>query len=345
MNMTKNKLIFTTITATTAILIVLGFVFTASDKNKINWLSAAYDISRKGDVVFVKYNAGKPEVYQNSNNDIQLLMSVTDEEEIVDIAFTPDDQALVFVSSSWKSDELYSVVSKLELATLEVETLFEMDALVTELAFDPNNEGRLYYLKAETFENYSPIAQEHPHGFDIFTYELELDKHSRQTEFNKYSMTSLQVSSNEEAVYVQMDDDFNAETADEIFETKQRAFKISLEDEVDVRVLSNPERKEDVYDFAVLRDENALVFQAVSNIKTNEAFTYELFYYDREDDSEKRLTHLSSYVEQPIITENEAEIYFIVDESFGKNNVPARKIYSIDMNGENLMEVTSEVNK
>src|SRR5699024_4540494 len=208
---------------------VLGFVFQKSAEEKINWLANAYDVSDAGDLAFVKYNMGKPEMYIKSENDVQFVIALTDEIEVLDLKYTPDGKGIVLSTTNWENEDLYSEVSIVHLDTLERERLFDVEALITEMKFDPKDEQKLYYLMARTYERYSPIAQEYTHGFDIFHVDLTTKEHFAHSDLHKYSITSLQVSNEEEALYVQMDDDFSAETADDIFETKQRIFELQLD--------------------------------------------------------------------------------------------------------------------
>ena len=90
--------------------------------------------------------------------------------------------------------------------------IFSEDRFNNRSHFDPKNGDQLFYLKAETFENYSPIARANPHHFDIFSYNITEEKHTQYTNLKQYSMDSLQVSPSDETVYIQMFDDAHAET-------------------------------------------------------------------------------------------------------------------------------------
>lgn len=339
MNLKQPRFIFTAIALMTGSLLVLGIVISPSEEAKINWLANTFDVSHEEDIYFIKYNAGKPEVYKSDPDHVELLATLQETKEVTDIALTADETALLIVTTNRESDELHSVVSKLDLTTFKRETIFEEQSLITEIAIDTKNEEHLYYLKAETFENYSPVAQASSHDFDIYKFDFKTKEHEQLTELSKYSMKSLRVSDEEATLYVQMDDDLHAESAGELFETKQRIFKVVLENEVELTVFSDPKRALDIYDFVVLEAEDALIYQSVSNPDTDGIFTYELFYYDLEKERERRLTHLSSYISNPVISKDQERIYFIVDESFGKQHTPNRKIYYLDRRDESLVEI------
>ena len=111
---------------------------------------------------------------------------------------------------------------------MQIKLAFREPGLVTELAFDPKDSELLFYLQAATFTNYSPIAGERPHDFDVHSIHLKDNVQTKYTDLKKYSMQSLQVSATDESVYVQMDDDENVQTAEDVFISKQRIFEIPL---------------------------------------------------------------------------------------------------------------------
>lgn len=339
MKQSRNSIIFSSIAVVTAMLIVFGFVFEKSEVEKINWLADAFDVSHTGDLAFIKYNMGIAEMYIKSEDEVQFIVSLSEEKEVVDLKYTPDGKAIVLSTASWESDDLDSEVSLFHLDTFEWEELFDVEALITELQFDPKDANKLYYLMARTFESYSPIAREYPHGFDIFHVDLATKEHFTHSDLQKYSMASLQVSKEKEALYVQMDDDFFAETADEIFESKQRVFELQFGSTDGFTVITDPEREVDVYDFALIPGEPAMVFQSVANYGAGGTFEYELYYYNWETKEEEQLTNLGSFADRPIISAEDNKVYFIVDDHFGKSNVPDWKIYSIDIDGDNLTEI------
>lgn len=339
MNRLLKVLLFSIIFLTTALLIVLGIIFSKTEEEKINWLAEAYDVSETGDLVFVKYNEGVAEIYRNTDSHVEFIVSLQVEKELLDITFAPSGNELVFSTTDWEYERLVSDVQSLNLDTFEMETLFQLDGLVTEIQFDPKDSQKLYYLMAATNESYSPIAKAHPHDFDIYHVDLNTKKHFIHTNLKQYSMSSLQVSAEKEAIYVQMDDMSQVDTGEDYTEIKQRIFELPLESTEEMVALSDIERDVDIFDFSFLDGEKAIVFQSIANFNSGDIFEYELFYYDLETNKEARLTNLASHVSRPVVIEEENKIYFVVNDNFGKSDMPDRSIYSIDMNGDNLREI------
>ncbi|HZW68742.1 MAG TPA: hypothetical protein VFF20_09075 [Pseudogracilibacillus sp.] len=339
MSRLRKVLIFSSIALTTAVLLVLGMVFSKTEEEKVNWLAEAYDVSEAGDLVFVKYNKGVAEIYQNTDGKVEFIVSLQAEKELLDITFTPSGSELVFSTTDWEYERLVSDVQSINLDTFEMELLFQLDGLVTEIQFDPKDEQKLYYLLAATNESYSPIAKAHPHDFDIYHVDLSTKKHFMHTNLKQYSMRSLQVSAEKEAIYVQMDDESQDEFDEGYGESKQRIFELPLEPTEEMIVLSDVEREADVFDFSLVEGEEAIVFQSIANYNSGDIFEYELYYYDLERKEEEALTNLASYVSRPVVVEAENKIYFMVNDNFGKSEIPDRSICSIDMDGDNLREI------
>src|SRR5699024_5068518 len=97
------------------------------------------------------------------------------------------------------------------------------------------------------------------------SYSLDEQETKQHTTFEKYDMNSLQISDNEHIAYVQMADDFDAETADDTFELKQKIFEITLEKPEDVKVISDTGVVQDIYDMYYVYEYETIIFQAVGS--------------------------------------------------------------------------------
>lgn len=306
----------------------------------MNGLTEIFDVSPDGMIAYVAYHEGQQHIVLKTEREEQLALDVNKEKVILDIAFSPDGSSLVYaITGKDIESELLSTVNVLDIDSLSDESLFQKDGIIAEVAFDPKDENQLFYLKADTYENYSPIARANPHDFDIYSYYLPKETHTEITNFEKYSMNSLQVSSEEEAVYIQMFDDALAETAEDIFDAQQKIFKVPLESPETLSVISDPKKEIDIYDFAMLPDEEKIVYQSISNAKSGGTFQYELYLYDSSSNDETQLTNLQQYAASPVIAEN--YIYFITDFQFAGKH-PDYRLYKIDLNGENPVEIELE---
>jgi len=332
-------IIMTVVISLTIGLIVLGLIFNKSELEKINGFTGEFAISKDGTIAYVNYNEGEPELYL-SNNPHRPIITLDATKEITDLVFTPADSALFYIVNNKEidSENLGSTVFEVNINSLKINEVFTEEKLITEITFDPKDETVLFYLRAGTFENYSPIARAYPHDFDIFSYSLDKKETTRHTSFEKYDMNSLQISDKEHIAYIQMTDDFDAETADELFEMKQKIFEISLEKPENVKVISESGVEQDIYDMFYIYEYETIIFQAVGSTSEKGIFEYELFALDLNENKKTQLTFLKEYTEHPVYSAHDDKIYFIVDKKFAKS-YPEYYLYRMNRDGSEMEEV------
>ena len=317
--------------------IVLGLVFEKDENEKQNGLTGIYDVSIDGSIAYVAFDQGKAGIYLLDGNEKPVIELPVDQ-TILDISFSKDGKKLAYVVS----DKEMSRSSKSEVHLLQMETLadqlvFHEKALITELAFDPKDSELLFYLQAETFTNYSPVAGERPHDFDVHSIHLKENEHTKYTDLKKYNMQSLQVSATNESVYIQMDDDEHVQSAEDVFASKQRIFEIPLAAPDEKFVISDPAGEEDLYDFHLLPEREEIVYQAVGGTGPNGIFEYELFSYNWKTHETKQLTNLKEHASKPVAGPDN-RIYFLVDRQFGERQ-PLYQLYRMSEEGKDIEEV------
>lgn len=330
-------MLFGLIGTITAAFIVLGLVFDKSENEKQQGLTDNYDVSIDGRIAYVKYDKGKAGIYL-TNGAGEPIVQLPVEQTILDINFSKDGKTLAYVVSDKVMDaESGSAVHLVNIETLEDQIAFSSKSIITELAFDPKDPDQLFYLQAGVFTNYSPITGPRPHDFDVHSYDLAEKKHTQYTELKKYSMRSLQVSASDETVFVQMDDDENAQTADDIFESRQRIFQIPLDAPDEKSIISNPAGQEDIYDFLLLPERDELIYQAVGGTGADGVFEYELFSFNWKTYETKQLTNLKEYTAKPILSPDN-KIYFLLDREFAGRQ-PDYHIYQMNVDGTDIKEI------
>lgn len=333
-------IILTIVIPITVTLTILGFIFDKTELEKINGFTGLFAISKDGNIAYVNYNEGESEMYLHRGNG-HPIMTLSAEKEITDMIFSPDGLSLIYVVNEKEitdPERLESTVYEINLNTFKQTTLFHENKIVTEITFDPKSDETLFYLAAETFENYSPIARQAPHNFDIYSYSLKNEEIKRYTQFKKYGITSLQISQTDPVAYVQMADDFHVDTADAVFEMKQRVFEIPLEHPEDLRVISDIKLTQDIYDMYYIYEYDTIIYQAVSQTSDEGIFEYELFARDLNEQTNTQLTYLSEYTAQPIYSKHDDKIYFIVDKQFAKQ-FPDNYLYRMNRDGSHVEEL------
>lgn len=334
-------MILTLIFSITVILSILGIIFNKSEIEKQRGLTSVYDISAEGMIAYVVYESGEPGIYLQYDKETfeNPVLKLDVDQEIRDISFSPDGQSLAYiVGNKDKEYDSESSVLSLAIETMEQKRLFGDQNLILEISFDPKDADLLFYFSAGTFENYSSIASAQPHGVDLFSYRISEEEKTRHTELEQYSMRSLNVSSIDDTVFVQMDDDANVETAEESFEVNQRIFRIPIDQSDDISVVSKQDRMTDIYDFLIVPGENEVIFQSASTTNKSGIYEYELYHYDIEDDQERQLTYLKESAGRPIINTQSNKVFFMVDKQFGKKYADYH-LYQMDMDGSNQKKV------
>ncbi|MDN4608516.1 hypothetical protein [Sporosarcina highlanderae] len=333
----KYGVLLSVIGVATVICIVLGLVFNKSENEKQQGLSGVFDVSVEGTIAYVEFENGKAGIYLTDGRTDPVVQFPV-EQTILDISFSNDGKTLAYIVSDKELDEGNgSEVRILNTKTNSDEQVFLSQDIITELAFDPKNPALLFYLQAGVFTNYSPITGKQPHDFDVYSYDLTDKTQKRYTDLKKYSMRSLQVSETDASVFVQMDDDEKAQSADDIFASKQRIFQIPLDTPEEKSIVSNPAGEVDIYDFLVLPDREELVYQAVGGTGANGVFEYELFSYNYETYETKQLTRLKEYTAKPILGPD-GKIYFLVDRNFAGRQ-PDFHIYRMSKGGKDIEEI------
>ena len=326
-------LILISLALVTVLFVIAGLIFKKEENEKQQGLTNQYDVSTQGTFAYVTHHQGKPQL-NLYNPDLSLeekVIELKNDEQILDPTFSYEGDTLAFITTDKNQEEdSTSTVHLLDLRSKKVSELFHADFLVTELDF--TNQGRsLFYIGAGTYKNYSPIAGPRPHDLDIYEFDFDKNESTQLTTFKKYGLSSLHVTGDGKAAYYQTDDDEDAKTADEIFETHQRIFKIEFKNRK-IETVSDPERDVDVFDFIMGPDERTMVFQSIANEESGGNYIYELYTYDLKTKTEKQLTHLNQYTERPVFSSDSKTVYFMVDKKFGVSD-PQYHLYKVDIDG------------
>ncbi len=325
------------IVVATAVCILLGFNYVVPDNEKQQGLTGIYDVADTGAVGYVTYEGGKPTIHVKAEKEIQAAQLPADQ-SILDIVILSGGKTLFYVSSDkTMTDESGSTVHKVDLMKGTDEVLFEEDAIITELAMDSKLPGQLFYLQAAVYTNYSPVAASYPHEFDIYRYDLENATRDQLTQMKKYSMASLQVSGQEKAMYVQMDNDMDADSPEELYESNQRIFQLPLDRPDQPKMIFMPMETGDLYDFALIPDHSTLVYQAVAGTNDRGVYEYELFGYNWESMKTERLTFQKENATRPVFGADQ-KLYYMVDYNFAGRQ-PDYTLFRMDVDGGDTEQV------
>lgn len=327
-------LVFGVIVLLIAAVIVYG-ILSKKEPVERQGLSTVYDVSADGKIAYVSYDNGKAGIYLDGTR----IAELSEGKAVADAAFTNDGKQLAYIAAADNLEkDPRTEIRIVDTDSLHDEQLFTLESIVTEIAFDPKDDNQLYYLEAAVFTNYSPIAGKRPHDFDVHSFDRDLQTHTDYTNLKAYSMTSLQVSAQEDTVYVQMFDDGEVETADDVFASVGRVFEIPLAEPNNFTAVSAADSKEDIYDF-VLLPEQQLIYQAVAKTNSQGIFEYELFSYDMKTNETKQLTTLEHAASRPKAAGG--HIYFMADHKFGER-LSEYHFYRMNFDGSGIEELQLE---
>lgn len=331
-------LLFSTLFLLTVGLVIIGFIFNKSEYEKQNGLANGFDVSSQNTIAYVTYQEGKPQLFlYNKEEQIDSLAAEYDENTmILDPSFNSDGSVLAFITMNKdQNTEQKSTVHFLDLRTTKISEAFTDDATITEVEFKPDGSS-LLYLRAGTFENYSPIASERPHQFDLYEFHINDATQQPITNLEQYSIHSLQVSPDGGKAFLTMDDDSGVETAEDSFMVKNRIFEIPLENPKDKKVISDPQSDIDMYSFAITPKGDEMIFQAISNPDDGGTFEYELFKYHFETKEVRQLTHFGKHANDPVILDE--TVYFMLDKNFAQGDA-INHLYKMSINGDHIEEI------
>ncbi|WP_077212773.1 TolB family protein [Bacillus dakarensis] len=323
----------------TIALVLIGLRFNKTENEKQNGLSNQYDVSPENTIAYVAYEEGKPQLFLHDGKEAAAAVEYDDNTLILDPTFKEDGTILAYITTNKdKETELISTVHFLDLSTKEVSQVFTDASTITEIEFNPKGES-LLFLRAGTYENYSPITGKRPHDFDVYEYDLTDQSLEQKTNLSQYSIHSLHVSADGERVFLQRDDDSSVETAEDSFNVKQRIFEIPIEKPEQMSVISDPDREVDVFSFTITPSEEEIIFQSISNPDDGGTFKYELYKYNLTTKTETQLTHFGEYVGDPVISADGQTVYFMLDKKFAKGD-PEYHLYRMSISGDQVKEIS-----
>ncbi len=340
--MKKKNLMFLIVSlcSLTVALVVLGIFFNKTENEKQNGLSNHYDVSVQNSIAYVVYKEGKPQLFlHNEGGSMDTVVAEYDEEAmILDPTFSKNGSILAYITTNKdKETELISTVHFYNMEKKEITDVFTDPSTITEIEFKPDLSS-LLYLRAGTFENYSPITGKRPHDFDVYEFNLNEKSHEQKTNLQQYSIYSLNVSPSGDRVYSGRDDDSDVKTAEDSFQVKQRIFEIPLDHPEGMSVISDPEREVSIFSFTITPDGNEFIFQSISNPNDGGIFKYELYRYNLDTKEEKQLTHFGEHVGDPVVSVDGRTIYFMLDRNFAKGD-PDYHLYKMNIDGEQSEEI------
>src|SRR5699024_2570635 len=122
----------------------------------------------------------------------ELLVEPEEGKSYINPVFSSEGQKIAFIVERVEDEQPFGELKMIDLESGKMEEITNEGNHITEVAFSPNGDD-LYFLQSSVYENYSPIASERPHGFDIFHIDIITKEVEQITIKDEYSMTDLTV--------------------------------------------------------------------------------------------------------------------------------------------------------
>lgn len=277
-------------------------------------------------VVFSYFHDGDASLYIVSSSGGKAEKVATPEEghSYLRPVFSPDGQKIAFIDQWEEDEEPLAELNLLDLANKDIETLTEEGDHITEATFSPDGE-ELVMLKSAVYDNYSPIASEHPHGFDVFSLNLDSKSIEQITDLDAYSMENIAVTpdGNELMFYSLRDDDVL------VF--------YNLEDKTDTEMRPRgPDLKETIISSPTLSpDGSKVAFSGVAG--ENGTFIYEAYILEIDSGEVEQVTSFYDHVTSPLFFNHKEQLLVTVDKNFAGEE-PDYGYWIIDLGQENSRE-------
>jgi TolB protein len=261
-------------------------------------------------LVFSYYHDGDASLYAVpvDGGEATLLAQPEEGTSYVNPAFSPDGDMIVFIKQWQEEEQPYGELMLMGAASGEKRALTSGYNLITEAVFSPDG-GSLYFLQAGVFQNYSDIARERPHDFDIHRMDLHTNETEQITNKEAYDMSSLAVTPDgEELMYRSYED------SDRIIfmsmENNRETSPVPIFDVAsEAPILSSP---------ALSPDGEQVIFSDVASKDENGTFIYEGFRMDLDNYEAEQITNFQEHVTEPVFFHHSERLIVTVDKQFAQ---------------------------
>lgn len=309
------------------VLWVLGFFRSGTEPAG---LADSVDLSPDdGQIVFPYYRDGIAALY-TANADgtgVRLLVGMKDT-SLLRPRCSPDGKKILFLAAPKRKENRRQTLYIMDRDGGNRKRLLPEDSLVTEAVFSPDGRS-IYFLKAGTFRNYSPIASRRPHEFAIFSVDIDGNNMKRLTDKEEYHMSGLSITSDgKKLLYIKRNTGKH-----------QQAIYLASADgkEELLEIMPNVSLViPDIYDVALSPNDQSVAFSAIAG--ADKYYEYELFTTDMKTHEAKQLTKLKTHVSNPVFFHKQGKIMFLQYINW-PNKPPDYEIYTMDLDGSNIKKI------
>ncbi|TMN22441.1 TolB family protein [Lentibacillus cibarius] len=316
-------------------LILWGTGSLASEPDGFSGFGRSTDIAPDdSELVFSYYDGDDAALYTVpvSGGKAELLAKPEEGKSFLNPTFSPNGEKVAFVEQWETEDKRYSQLRILKRKKKSVAQRVNTDGYVTEAAFSSDGKS-LYFLKAGTYKNYSPIASKRPHDFDIFRLDLQTGETKQITSKKAYDMSSLEVTPDGSKLMYRTYQDTDQLVFRSIKDGKEKTMVPMGDFASKAPIFSSP---------TLSPDGEHVVFTDVATKDEDGIFVYEAFRMDIETKQAKQLTSFYEHVTSPTFFHNENKLIVTVDKNFAGRD-PEYSYWQIRMDSEKRKRVSIEM--
>ena len=242
-----------------------------------------------------------------------------------DPVFSPDGKKILYLFKVQDAENTQGTLCLMDVNGANPQVFSPETGNVTDAAFSPDGQT-LYYLSAGSYGHYSPIAQSHPHEFDVHSIDIAGKALKQWTHLKAYGMSDLSVSNDGKTLYFVVLAESNTLMAMPLTEG---AMPVSL--------LS------DIWDAKVSPDQKEVVF---TKMKMGfGGLKYELYRSLLDPKAPGRselqqLTSLNSMVFGMRYFTQRPYVLFVQQKNWPNTTSPRYRLMEISLDGSDLKEIT-----
>lgn len=302
-------------------------------EDKFTGLDNHVDINMSDDrIVFSYYKDDLASIYTASidGEDIAQLTNAKKYSHLWPI-YSHDNSKLFYIKTPKNKNKMKSYISMMDIDSENKQDLIEVDGLITEIVFS-NVLQRIFYLKANSYNNYSSIAAKAPHEYDIFSIDINGKNLKQHTSLSDYSITNLNITSDGEKLIFVRD---TYDNGSYICSISVNGIENDLST-IPIKDYGTIKEHEIIGDMKVSCDDKYITFSAVS--QNVDLYEYELYIMSVRKKAARQLTNLKRAT-SGITYYNNCDRLLFVQQSNWPDKPALYELYSIKTDGSKIKKV------
>ncbi|GGP10204.1 TolB family protein [Oceanobacillus neutriphilus] len=318
-------------------LILWGAGYLAGGPEGYTGFGESADISPDDEeITFVYAHKGESAIYTApvSGGNAELVTKAAEGNYLMNPTFSPDGEAIAYVEQ-WEDDDEHPL-GKLMLfnhADGGVKELTDEKGLVTEAAFSPDGQS-LYFSKAGVYTNYSPIASENPHDFDIYRIDLNTKEIEQITDEGAYDMSDLDLTPDGETLMYRSYDGADQLVFHDLKDGSETTVTPIGDFATGVPMIYSP---------ALSADGKYIAFSDVARTSENGTYIYEGYRMPLDTKQAEQITSFGEHVTKPVFFNHQDKLIVTVDKAFATSSEPDYSYWVVNADGEGRERIQIEI--